>query len=217
MTRILVTAFEPYGEWNRNSSWDALVAWLSSRGGLPGIVTRKYPVDLIQLQSRLERDLAQGVDAVLHFGQAPGIAAVQLESIALNIAGVTETPGRDYGPILQGAPLAYRTNFPVGRWAMDIKHAGIPSTVSYHAGTYLCNAAMFLSHHWFASRGEAAHVGFVHLPLSPEQVLDRGYPLASLPIDQSARAVGILVDRVVQFCEQSPNSSPASHIPTQTA
>ncbi len=217
MTRILVTAFEPYGEWNRNSSWDALVAWLSSRGGDPRVVTRKYPVDLVQLHSRLDRDLTMGFDAVLHLGQAPGTAAVQLESIALNVAGVTETPNLEYGPILREAPLAYRTVFPVGKWALEIKQASIPAIVSYHAGTYLCNAAMYLSHHWFSSRGETAQVGFVHLPLSPEQVLDRGHPLASLPIEQSAQAIGMLVERILQFCEQNPNSGQASHIPTQTA
>ncbi len=214
--RILLTAFEPYGEWDRNSSWESLVVWLSQVGGSPQIVTRKYPVDLVQLQARLERDLSQGVDAVLHLGQAPGIAHVQLESIAVNVAGITDVAGEEFGPILSNAPLAYRTRFPVGKWSRELRQASIPSAVSYHAGTYLCNAAMFLSHHWFASRQEVPFVGFVHLPLIPEQVVHRGSGYASLPAVQSAKAIGLLVDKIIDFCTQHEKSSADSTRTIQT-
>jgi pyroglutamyl-peptidase len=215
--RILVSAFDPYDVWERNSSWEALVAWLSKGGGNPQVVTRKYPVDLVGLQSRLERDLGQGIQAVLHFGQAPGIAQIQLESIALNIAGITDVPDEEYGPILTNAPLAYRTRLPVGRWSRDLKQAAIPSSVSYHAGTYLCNAAMFLSHHWFASRQEVPLVGFVHLPLLPEQVVRAGRTLPSMPLEQSAKALEMLVERVIEFCDDREKSGSGSPQTTQTA
>jgi pyroglutamyl-peptidase len=213
---ILLTAFEPYGEWQRNSSWDALVNWLSRNGGDPRVVTRKYPVNLAQLKARLDRDLSQGIDAVLHLGQAPGIAAIQLETVALNVAGMVEVPGEDYGPILEGAPIAYRTKLPIGSWAEDLRKASIPTRLSYHAGTYLCNAAMYLSHHWFASRGEEALVGFAHLPLTPQQVSEQGLSYPSLPLDQSSSAIGMLVERVMNEC-QLRSSSDSSRTPTQTA
>jgi pyroglutamyl-peptidase len=211
--RILLTAFEPYDRWESNSSWDALVSWLSTHGGSKQIVTRKYPVDLVRLQSKLEQDLAQGIDGVLHLGQAPGISRLHLESIALNVAGVTTFPGQDYGPIVVRAPVAYRTTLPIGSWVADLQNAGIPSSVSYHAGTYLCNAAMFLSHHWFASRGEAAHVGFVHLPLTPAQVLQSGDAMASLSVEKSAQAIGLLVEKFLRFLSEAAEKNPApSHL-----
>jgi pyroglutamyl-peptidase len=197
--RILLSAFESYGEWRDNSSWNALVYWLSVVGGHPQVMTRKYPVDLVQLQARLERDLAQGVDAVLHLGQAPGISRIHLESIAINVAGITQEPGGDYGPILENAPVAYRTSFPLGEWVKQLRLEGIPAAISYHAGTYLCNAAMYLSHHWFARRHEVPRVGFIHLPLTPEQVLQSGQPLASMPLEQSAKAIGLLVERTLEL------------------
>ena len=57
--RVLLTAFEPYDTWEQNSSWEALVTFLHHRGIPQGVTTRRYPVDLIQLQSRLREGLGQ--------------------------------------------------------------------------------------------------------------------------------------------------------------
>ena len=146
--RVLLTAFEPYDTWEQNSSWEALVAFLHHSGLPTGVTTRRYPVDLNQLHSRLEKDLTLGFDAVLHLGQAPGISRVQMEAIAVNVAGMTEAAGDFFGPLVQNAPVAYRTKFPLDQWNLELRSSGIPCSVSFHAGTYLCNAAMFLTHHW---------------------------------------------------------------------
>ena len=194
--RVLLTAFEPYDSWDLNSSWEALVAFLHHRGLPSGVITRRYPVDLVELQRRLEKDLATGFDAVLHLGQAPGISRVQLEAIAVNVAGMTEATGDFFGPLVPNAPVAYRTTFPLDRWNLELRSSGIPSSVSFHAGTYLCNAALFLTHHWHAVHRRACSIGFVHLPLTPEQVLRSRRDLPSMPREQSAEAIGRLVDLI---------------------
>ena len=194
--RVLLTAFEPYDSWDLNSSWEALVTFLHHRGLPPGVITRRYPVDLTQLQTRLEKDLASGFDAVLHLGQAPGISRVQLEAIAVNVAGMTEATGDFFGALVPNAPVAYRTAFPLDQWNLELRTSGIPSSVSFHAGTYLCNAAMFLTHHWHAMHHRTCSVGFVHLPLTPEQVLSSRRDLPSMPREQSAEAIGRIVDLI---------------------
>jgi len=151
---------------------------------------------LAELQSRLEKDLAKGYDAVLHLGQAPGISRVQLEAIAVNVAGMTETIGDFFGPLVSNAPIAYRTNFPLDQWNLELRSSGIPSSVSFHAGTYLCNAAMFLTHHWHATHHRKCSIGFVHLPLTPEQVLHSRRDLPSMPREQSAEAISRLLDLI---------------------
>ena len=98
--RILLTAFEPYDIWDQNSSWEALVAFLHHRGTIPGLTTRRYPVDLGLLQERLHKDLSTGYDAVLHLGQFPGASRIQLEAIALNVAGMTEAAGDFFGSLI---------------------------------------------------------------------------------------------------------------------
>ena len=146
------------------------------------------------MQSRLEKDLALGFDAVLHLGQAPGISRVQLEAIALNVAGMMEARGDFFGPLVSNGPIAYRTSFPLDQWSLELRSSGIPCSVSFHAGTYLCNAAMFLSHHWHEVRNRRCSVGFVHFPLTPEQVLHSRRDLSSMPREQSAEAIGRILD-----------------------
>ncbi len=202
--RVLLTAFEPYNQWEKNSSWEALIALLSERGASPNIVTRRYPVDLAKLRSRIETDLSQGVDVVLHLGQAPGISEMHVEAIALNIAGVGALQNGEYRAIVEGAPVAYRTSLPIGDWVNDLNSMGIPASVSYHAGTYLCNAAMFLSHHWFERRQERPLVGFVHLPLTPEQVGSNGIGGPCMSIQQTSQAIGRVIDRILSTQNNAP-------------
>jgi pyroglutamyl-peptidase len=195
--RILVTAFEPYDHWEQNSSWEVLVEYLRVRGTIPNVVTRRYPVDLKLLQSRLDGDLSRGFDVVLHLGQSPGISQIHLESIAVNVAGMTQVAGNDFGELLSNAPVAYRSKLPLGAWAGELRSLGIPASVSYHAGTYLCNAAMFLSMHWFESHSRNGQVGFIHLPLTHEQVLKSGRTMPSLSKQDMARAIQYIVDGLV--------------------
>jgi pyroglutamyl-peptidase len=203
--KILVTAFEPYDQWNTNSSWDALTELLSSRGVPPGVTTRRYPVDLDKLNERLEQDLERRFDAILHLGQAPGACAVHLETIAVNVAGVTYGSHSPFGPILSDAPVAYRTRSPIHRMCLDLREAGIPASISYHAGTYLCNAAMFLSHHWHAVRNLDCQIGFAHLPLTLEQSIASGRELPGLTVKDLARAIECML-RVLHssMSEQPP-------------
>ena len=196
--RILLTAFEPYDIWDQNSSWEALVAFLHHRGTIPGLTTRRYPVDLGLLQERLHKDLSTGYDAVLHLGQFPGASRIQLEAIALNVAGMTEAAGDFFGSLIPEGPVAYRTSFPLGDWNRELKAIGIPSTVSFHAGTYLCNALMYLTHRWFQQNRLARPVGFIHVPLTPEQVLRAHRDLPSMPKSQAAEAINRVVDMILQ-------------------
>lgn len=197
--RVLLSAFEPYDVWEQNSSWEALIAYLHHHGIAQGVTTRRYPVDLALLKARLDKDLETGYDAILHLGQAPGISRVQMEAIALNVAGMTDAPGDFFGPLIEGAPIAYRTTFPLGQWNQELRASGIPCSVSYHAGTYLCNAIMFLSHHWHETRKRKCSIGFVHLPLTPEQVLHSYKDLPSMPREQSADAIAKMVGLILEW------------------
>ncbi len=206
--RVLLTAFEPYDRWEKNSSWEALIALLSERGASPNVITRRYPVDLAKLRTRIETDLSQGVDVVLHLGQAPGASELRFEAIGLNVAGVGALTNGEFPAIVRGAPIAYRTSLPIGDWVKELNSRSIPASVSYHAGTYLCNAAMFLSHYWFASREESPLVGFIHLPLLPEQAGVNGMGGPSMTIGQASKAIGHVLDRIQAM---------QSDLPTQLA
>lgn len=204
--KILLTAFEPYEQWAENSSWLTMVELLKQRPTNHQLVTRRYPVDLAVVRERLYHDLQQGFDAVLHTGQAPGSTAVKLESLAINFAGRVENDGEELRSILDESPLAYRSQMPVGSWACLLKEQCIPATVSYHAGTFLCNATMFLSLHYGQEMQHAGRVGFIHLPLTTNQTSNGLAGMPSLPVEVLASAIRIVLDDLAGREKENPRS-----------
>lgn len=204
--KILLTAFEPYEQWAENSSWLTLIELLKDHPTRHELVTRRYPVDLPRLREQLYTDLQRGFDAVLHLGQCPGSPAIKLESLAINFAGRVEHCGDELKAILEHAPLAYRSLLPLGRWAELLRGSSIPTAVSYHAGTFLCNATMFLSLHYGQTLKHGERVGFVHLPLATQQVAHSATALPSLPVPILASAVRMLLEDLVSDDESAGES-----------
>lgn len=199
--RILLTAFEPYGEWTTNSSWLTLVELLRVRPPTTALVTRRYPVDFLRMQTALYKDLSQGFDAVLHLGQSPGATAIKLEAVALN-SGVDVVPSSEgIERLVADGPEAYRTRMPLARWSGSLREQAIPAIVSYHAGTYLCNALMYLTHHWVAQTDRPIPVGFVHVPLATEQVARSAAPQPSLPVATLASALATILSDIEHMAE----------------
>lgn len=190
--RVLLTAFEPYGPWTTNASWLALVELTRELPEEPQITTRLYPVDFAKVRDRLSQDLAQNFDVAIHLGQAPGEAAVRLESVGLNVRSPARN-GHDtdgtFGPLVDDGPLAYASSLPVAELAQRLRSAGIPAGVSHHAGTYVCNATLYLSHYLAERMALSTRVGFIHLPLETSQAATNGAKTPSLPASISAAAI----------------------------
>jgi len=86
----------------------------------------------------------------------------------------------------------------VMRALLDVRAAGIPAQVSYHAGTYLCNATLYFSC-YLAERMELkTRSTFIHLPLAPAQTAEQAYDLASLPVETMAEALRWIVDQMTR-------------------
>ncbi|PAY18277.1 pyrrolidone-carboxylate peptidase [Rhodopirellula sp. SM50] len=191
MTRILITAFEPYDRWKQNSSWLALVDLTSWYEGALEITTRRYPVDLPKLREMLEADLARNYDFAIHLGQSPGSPVIKLESVGLNL----RTNGE---PLLADAPAAYRSTLDLDGCLERLTAAGIPAQISHHAGTYLCNAALFLSQHYAEMMGRRTQSLFLHLPLTPAQVAADGSALASMSTPMQSAAIAVVSEHLAQ-------------------
>lgn len=191
MTRILLTAFEPYDRWKENSSWLALIDLTSWYHGDLEITTRRYPVDLAKLKDQLEADLRLDFDFAIHLGQSPGAAIVKLESVGLNM----RTNGE---PLLGSAPTAYRSMLDLSVCLEELVTAGIPAQISHHAGTYLCNAALYLSQHFTEMMGRRTQSLFIHLPLSPQQVASERSSMASMSVPMQSAAIAVVMEQLAK-------------------
>ncbi len=197
MPRVLLTAFEPYDRWKANASWLALLQLTHDLPKQPQLTTRLYPVDFSIMQQRLEADLAMNYDYALHLGQAPGSSRIQLETIGLNIGGSSSQSPDQYRALADDGPVAFRTALPLADWALKLRRAGIPAQVSYHAGTYLCNAMLYWSHYLAERMALATQSAFIHVPLDISQVVNEPHGTASLPANMSSQAVRLILEELV--------------------
>ncbi|MDZ4783208.1 MAG: pyroglutamyl-peptidase I [Planctomycetia bacterium] len=193
---VLITAFEPFGEWRSNSSWQCLVNFTRDLPLEPKIVTRLYPVDFAAARTRLCRDLSAGYDVVLHLGQASGRATIDLEMFGLNIGGKPGDEKSNFKILEADGPPAYRSDLPLLDWATKLRQRGIPAQVSYHAGTHLCNAMLYWTHYFAERDGYTTRAAFIHVPLEPSQVVDAERSLASMPTSMTATALRCIVSEI---------------------
>lgn len=179
MPTVLLTAFEPFGEFPVNPSESAVRA-LAARD-LSGVrlVTEVLPVDFARCVPRMEA-LVREVrpDVVLATGVADR-EVLTLERVAVNLldARIPDNAGAQPvdEPVVPGGPDAHLTTLPVKAMAAAVRAAGIPCELSLSAGTYACNAVMYAALH-HAPAGTRA--GFAHLP--PD--LDAGSAAAALEV-----------------------------------
>ena len=191
MPRVLITAFDPYDRWKENSSWLALVDLTRWYDGPIEIVTRRYPVDLTRMSEKLRDDLRGDYDLAIHLGQSPGSTLIKLESIGLNVRG-------DGTPLIKDAPAAYQLKLNLSPSSQLLTDAGIPNHVSHHAGTYLCNAAMYLSQHYVGEMNMRTQSVFMHLPLAPAQAAKDCGRLASMSTPMSSAAIAVVMAQLVE-------------------
>jgi pyroglutamyl-peptidase len=171
--KILVTGFVPWGKHRVNPS--GLLA--SEVGG------HVLPVDFDRASRELRRLIRKNRPrAIVMMGLAPGRKRINLEVVALNL----EHHPRGWRSIRKNGPLALMSRLPVERLLGRLRRARIPATVSFHAGTFVCNRVFYE-----ALTASTVPCGFVHVP--PFTAMSRPRQLRAIrtilqALDGSSRA-----------------------------
>jgi pyroglutamyl-peptidase len=189
--RILLTAFEPFGNWDDNSS-SLCVASLMKRGNLPVTpATSIYPVDFARAKELVEQDMQQGYDFALHLGQGENSSDIRLERIARNVGSNSEGNGQP--ALARNGPLELRTHLPLQRWNRLLRDKGIPTSLSHDAGCFVCNAVFYWSLYYSQRNFLTTQSAFIHLPLARTQLVGSSNGLRSLETEVCADAVEIII------------------------
>lgn len=174
MTRVVLTSFEPFAGHALNSSLE--VGRKVAEQSLPGIdlTWLVLPVVAGQCAERAWAKIEEiSPDLVLSLGQAGAAKVLHIERLAVNIHHfyIPDNVGNRWEdePIHADGPPAYFTTIPAKRVVHDLKAAGLPAELSYSAGTYVCNHLLYSLLHRAAVSGRNPGIGFIHLPLLPEQ------------------------------------------------
>ena len=200
MTRVLVTAFQPFGGETVNSSQQA-VQLLAQYPQAPGVelTTAVLPVEFARAAALLQQTIEACKPAlVICIGEASGRAAVTVERFAINLDDAAIPDNAGYQPIdepvVAGGPVAYASTLPVSAVVAALLAAGIPAAKSSTAGTYVCNHVFYALMHFIATREPRLRGGFIHVPYVHEQVLGRSDALPSLSLASITEALRLTVE-----------------------
>ena len=195
MKQLLITGFDPFGGASVNPAREAVMA-------LPDVVGH-YALTKLEIptvfglaaETVLRAAEALCPDVILCVGQAGGRAAITPEVVAINLreASIPDNAGNQPKnmPVVENAPAAYFSTLPVRAMAEGVKAAGIPCSLSYSAGVFVCNDLLYtLLHHY---DGTDTRVGFVHIPYLPEQA---GEGVASLPLEDAVRGLTAAIQAI---------------------
>lgn len=195
MKKILVTGFEPFGGSTRNSSLDTLRSLPEMIGGC-AVIKAELPVEYDGAGRALEEHIRKTPElcAVLCLGQAEGRGAVTPEYIAVNVrnGSIPDNAGKlcRFEPCEAGGPDGILATLPVPAIADRLNQKKIPASVSFSAGAYVCNSAMYAALR--LTEGTGIRAGFIHLPLSAEIALEEGKAGRVLCLPQATLTEGIV-------------------------
>jgi pyroglutamyl-peptidase len=189
---LVLAGFEPFDGRSQNRSWE-VVRRVRARAGLETI---QLPVDFAKLKAAVVRLTSRNPRGLLLLGESP-TKCVCVEQVALNVLD-SDTPDNG-GSKPQGealvpdGPLALPAAWNARMVAQKLNESGIPAAHSFHAGTFACNAALYLALHALPN---LPSVGFVHVP-------HRRWPFG-LRLGVLLRAVDICIDALLGQDGASP-------------
>jgi len=197
----LVQGFGPFGGLAANPS-ELLVRTLAERHD-SDTVTAVLPVSLREVADAVPRLMAKHRPSLwLGIGLAAGRMALSVEAVAVNLADWLEADcdgaTANRVPVVPSGPAAYLTTLPVERILSCWRKAGIPGYLSRTAGSYLCNYSFYLAAKAASDLGLECMVGFVHVPLLPEQVSD---PEQQPSMHMTLQLAGL--DQVIAACRDA--------------
>lgn len=189
--KILLTGFEPFGGAELNPSLEA-VRIVEKQFSRPDAELVVSPLVVEFAGAKLALDALiqlHNPDIVVCVGVAGGRRDITFERVAINLADARIPDNSGYQPVDQsleaGGANALFTTLPVKHAVQRLREAGIAASVSYTAGTYVCNAAMYYA--LSSVKGSAPCAGFIHIP-------EAFGTSAAMSVEEIARGIQLALD-----------------------
>ena len=175
--KVLLTAFDPFGGEPVNPAQEAVEAVSDCVAGaevVKVIVPTVFGKSVDTVYEAMKREKP---DVTFCIGQAGGRIGLTPEGVAINLndARIPDNDGQQPldEKIFEDGENAYFTSLPVKAMVEKIKAAGLPASVSYTAGTFVCNHLMYGVLYHIAKEFPGMKGGFMHVPYLHEQALKK--------------------------------------------
>ncbi|MBQ4606820.1 MAG: pyroglutamyl-peptidase I [Clostridia bacterium] len=197
--KILVTAFEPFGGDAVNSSLAALRSLPETVAGAR-VCRAVIPVVFGLCGQVLTQKIREiRPDGILCLGMAAGRGQITPEVFAVNAryARSADNGGMRYDiltPCAPAGPDAYRTKLPAETIVTRLQENGIPASLSFTAGTYVCNDLFYSLMHI-----AEVPAGFIHVPQAAENAPEGR---AAMPQAQINRGIALALEVLAETIGQ---------------
>ena len=206
--KILLTGFEAFNGRTINPS-ELIVNKVTAPLGIT-LIKEILSVEFKQTSIRIRELLKEHKpDVVISVGQAGNRAGISVERVAINLNNVRSSNGTKEIPdnagetpvdqiIEKDGETAYFTNLPVWEIINAIQEKGIQASVSYTAGTYVCNHVMYTELYEAEKHYPNMRVGFIHVPFLPEQIGEKESRSGAHSMELADMITG--VEAVLEVC-----------------
>ena len=199
--KILVTGFDPFGGEKVNPAYEAVKLLPDTIHGAE-IIKLEIPTVFSKCGPSVEEGIRQHQpDVVLNVGQAGGRASVTIEKVAINFADARIPDNQGEQPVdelLQSdGENAYFASLPVKAMMQNVREHGLPCSISYTAGTYVCNAVMYKVLYMCAKRYPNIRAGFIHVPYASGQVIDKAAGTPSMTLEAIEKSIEYAIEAIV--------------------
>ncbi len=184
---ILVTGFDAFGDDTINPS-TLILDELPDKIGAHLIDTLQIPTSAKEAEAKLNDVLSSDkYDAVVCIGQAGGRADITLERVAINLDEfrIRDNSGEQLSgcQVIANGPDAFLSRLPLKSMVSNMQDHSIPASISYTAGTFVCNHVYYYVHYLLSQHSKSGSAVFIHVPFLPKQVIAHpGQPSMSLDI-----------------------------------
>ncbi len=196
---LLITGFEPFGGHEYNPSAMAV----ESLQSLAGAECRILPVN--SQAGDIYWKMLESIrpEFIVNIGLNQNTPMILLEKTALNIIdyqGHEDNDGNIIGctGISSEGPDGFISTINQDALKKSLLEKGIPASVSFHAGTFLCNMVYYTSFMYFYRQKRDHKCIFVHIPFDTEYVsglmLEKDQRLCHMPKAMILNAVRIISD-----------------------
>ncbi|MBF0787795.1 MULTISPECIES: pyroglutamyl-peptidase I [unclassified Streptococcus] len=200
--KILITAFDPFGGEPVNPALEAVKQLPAS---IAGALVKWIEVPTVFYKSAqvLEEQIVEyQPDIVLCIGQAGGRFGLTPERVAINQDDARIPDNEGNQPIdvaiREDGEAAYFTTLPIKAMVEAVKAAGLPSSVSNTAGTFVCNHLMYQALYLADKKFPGLKAGFMHIPFMTEQVIDKPQT-ASMSLTDIVRGIEVAISAIVSY------------------
>nr|WP_216596551.1 pyroglutamyl-peptidase I [Leptotrichia sp. oral taxon 212] len=201
MMKILVTGFDPFGGEPINPAIESVKRLPDNIAGAE-IIKLEIPTVRKKSLEKIEKAINEhNPDVILSIGQAGGRFDISIERVGINLDDfrIPDNEGNQIidEPIFPDGENSYFVKLPVKAMVQNVQKNNIPASVSYTAGTFVCNHVLYGVLYLIEKKYKGKKSGFIHIPFLPQQVVDKRN-MPSMELNTIVKGLTAAIEAIVK-------------------